>query len=79
MIECGFQPLLCTCTQDPGGSLTIKVTDPSSGSIELLVAGVSTAHLTSSRAVANLVAELRSEMNDQQNSFNSKKCSDPQR
>ncbi|MFJ2385847.1 DUF1652 domain-containing protein [Pseudomonas koreensis] len=58
IIDCGFQPLLCVCTQIPGGSLTIRVTDPSSGSVELLVAGVSTAHHTSSRAVAVLIAEL---------------------
>ncbi|WP_348751466.1 DUF1652 domain-containing protein [Pseudomonas rhodesiae] len=76
MIECGFLPLSCLCTQNPDGSLTIKITEPSSGSVELLVAGVSTASLTTSSAVAILIAELRSEMKDRQNSFNSKNCSE---
>lgn len=40
----------------------IKVIDPSTGSVELLVTGVSTAELTSSRAIAALIGELRSEM-----------------
>ena len=62
IIECGFLPLSCTCTANPDGSLMIKVFDPSSGQIELLVTAVSTQTLTSSRAIAELIAELRSEM-----------------
>ncbi|TWD44626.1 uncharacterized protein DUF1652 [Pseudomonas sp. SJZ131] len=62
MIECGFVPLSCTCTTNADGSLMIKVIDPSTGSVELLVTGVSTPALTSSRAIASLIGELRSEM-----------------
>ncbi|WCM48965.1 DUF1652 domain-containing protein [Pseudomonas sp. WJP1] len=61
-IECGFLPLSCTCTSNPDGSLMIKVFDPSSGQVELLVTAVTTEHLTSNRAIANLIRELRSEM-----------------
>jgi hypothetical protein len=71
IIECGFLPLSCSCTLNPDGSLTIKVTDPSSGSVELLVTGVSTATLTTSRAIANLIGELRSEMASRKASFES--------
>jgi hypothetical protein len=49
----------------------IKVTDPSTGSVELLVTGVSTAALTSSRAIAGLIGELRSEMTARKTSFES--------
>ena len=49
----------------------IKVTDPSSGSVELLVTGISTAALTSSRAIAGLIGELRSEMAARKTSFES--------
>lgn len=49
----------------------IKVTDPSTGSVELLVTGVSTAELTSSRAIAALIGELRSEMTARKTSFES--------
>lgn len=61
-IECSFLPLSCTCTSNPDGSLMIKVFDPSSGQIELLVTAVTTEQLTSNRAIANLIRELRSEM-----------------
>ena len=69
IIECGFLPLSCTCTLNPDGSLMIKVIEPSSGSVELLVTGISTASLTSSRAIANLIGELRSEMSARKASF----------
>lgn len=62
IIECGFLPLSCNCTVNPDGSLMIKVFDPSSDRVELLVTAVSAANLTSSRAIANLIAELRSDM-----------------
>jgi hypothetical protein len=62
IIECGFPPLSCSCTVNPDGSLMVKVFEPSSGQVELLVTGVSTANLTSSRAIGNLIGELRTEM-----------------
>ncbi|WP_454564976.1 DUF1652 domain-containing protein [Pseudomonas sp. AIG] len=71
IIECGFLPLSCSCTLNVDGSLMIKVTEPSSGSVELLVTGVSTMPLTSSRAIANLIGELRGEMSARRTSFKS--------
>ncbi|WP_429492597.1 DUF1652 domain-containing protein [Pseudomonas sp. S30_BP2TU TE3576] len=62
IVECEFQPLSCTCTVNPDGSLMIKVFDLSSGRVDLLVTAVSTSELTSSRAIENLIGELRSEM-----------------
>ncbi|MFY0727326.1 DUF1652 domain-containing protein [Pseudomonas sp. NFX15] len=62
IIERGFLPLSCTCTANPDGSLMIRVFDPSSGKVELLVTAVTTEKLTSSQAIANLIGELRSEM-----------------
>ena len=62
IIECGFLPLSCTCTVNPDGSLTIKVFEPSSGRVDLLVTAVTTDKLTSSSAIANLISELRAEM-----------------
>lgn len=77
IIECGFLPMSCSCTLNLDGSLTIKVTEPSSGSVELLVTGVSTAPLNSSRAIAELVGELRSEMAARKASFESSECRAP--
>lgn len=62
IIESGFLPLACTCTISPSGYLSVKVIDPRTGRVELMVDGVSTQGLTSSRAVSNLIGELRSEM-----------------
>ena len=62
LIECGFLPLSCNCTVNPDGSLMIKVFEPSSERVELLVTAVSPANLTTSRAIANLILELRSDM-----------------
>ncbi|MEB0222950.1 MULTISPECIES: DUF1652 domain-containing protein [Pseudomonas] len=77
IIECGFLPLSCSCTLNLDGSLMIKVTEPSSGSVELLVTGVSTAPLNSSRAIAELIGELRSEMAARKTSFESSECRAP--
>ncbi|MNI00988.1 hypothetical protein D3C73_538080 [compost metagenome] len=62
IIECGFQPLSCTCSVNPDGTLMIKVFDSTSGRVDLLVTAVTTSELTSSRAIAKLIAELRAEM-----------------
>lgn len=47
----------------------IKVFEPASGRIDLLVTSVTTDGLTSSRAIANLIGELRSEMSERSVSF----------
>ena len=62
LIECGFLPLSCRCTVNPDGSLMIKIFDPITGCVELLVTGVSTASLVSSQAIVSLIDELSSEM-----------------
>ncbi len=70
IIECGFLPFSCTCTVNPDGqSLMIRVTEPTSGRVELLVTAVSTNNLTSSREIASLLKELRSEMVHRETSF----------
>lgn len=62
IIECAFQPLACTCSVNPDGSLMIKVYDSFSGRVDILVTGITTSELTSSRTIANLIGELRAEM-----------------
>ncbi|MCR4536789.1 DUF1652 domain-containing protein [Pseudomonas sp. 18.1.10] len=69
IIECGFLPLSCHCTVNPDGSLMIKVFEPTSGRVDLLVTSVTTSGLNSSRAIANLIGELRSEMTERSVSF----------
>jgi hypothetical protein len=62
IIESGLLPRLCTCTVNAKGALLIKMIEPSSGRAELFVPGVLAAELTSSRAISNLISELRIEM-----------------
>lgn len=69
IIECGFLPLSCHCTVNPDGSLMIKVFEPTSGRVDLLVTSVTSSGLNSSRAIANLIGELRSEMTERSVSF----------
>lgn len=61
IMESGFTPLSCECTES-GGLLSIEVYEPATGRVELLISGVSTAQLTSVRAISDLIGELRTEM-----------------
>lgn len=69
IIECGFLPLSCHCPVNPDGSLMIKLFEPTSGLVDLLVTSVTTSGLNSSRAIANLIGELRSEMTERSVGF----------
>jgi hypothetical protein len=61
IVESGFKPLSCECTENLG-LLRIEVCDPVTKRVELLISGVSTAELTSVRAISDFVGELRIEM-----------------
>ncbi|MFJ3486891.1 DUF1652 domain-containing protein [Pseudomonas sp. NPDC090202] len=58
-LECSFLPLACECTPLPDGALMVKVFDRDTGEVAMLLNNVSIAHLNTTRAVAELVAELR--------------------
>ena len=58
----GFDPLSCECSVNSEGSLTIRVFDPESGRVDLLLTGVSPQGLDSIRAISNLIGELRTEL-----------------
>lgn len=59
IIEESFRPLDCKCTLVSGNSLQVRVTDPATGRVDLLVTGISTNTLVSPRAISELIAELR--------------------
>jgi len=69
IIECGFQPLSCTCTYNHNGSLVIKVFEDETGRVESVATAVSTANLTSAQSIENLIGELRSEIAFRTTSF----------
>ncbi|MDR9752705.1 DUF1652 domain-containing protein [Pseudomonas sp. SZMC_28357] len=68
-LESGFLPLSCSCTVNGCGSLTITVTDPLSGHIELLLNGVSPVGFDSVRDIANFIGELRTEISAGRRAF----------
>jgi len=69
IVESSFAPLCCHCTLNPGGTMTVEVSDPASGQVDLLMVGVNTQPLSNSRAIAELVAQLRAELKANQEWF----------
>lgn len=61
IIESGFLPLQCKCMCNSSDELTIELVDPSTGA-NMIVGGISVASLSTSRAIAELIAELRMEL-----------------
>lgn len=59
IIERAFLPLRCICSVAPDSSMTVQIVDPESERVELLVTGISLDRLNNSRAIAELVADLR--------------------
>jgi hypothetical protein len=49
--------------------MTVEVSDPASGQVDLLMVGVNTQPLSNSRAIAELVAQLRAELKANQEWF----------
>jgi hypothetical protein len=58
-LESAFLPLACECTVRPGGALMVRIFDRDTGKVAMLVEEVSISNLTTIRAVADLIAELR--------------------
>lgn len=69
IIEASFAPMTCHCTINPGGNLTVEVTDPKSGQVDLLVVGIPTESLATVRDINDLLAQLREELKANQEWF----------
>lgn len=61
IIESGFLPLHCRCSTTAQGILSIELIDPTTGQ-NLVASGLPIAGLNSSRAIANLIADLKSKL-----------------
>jgi hypothetical protein len=61
IIESGFLPLKCICTIDPEGRLTVSLYQSQKGHAALIAEVPSIDHLTTSRAIAALVGDLKQE------------------
>jgi hypothetical protein len=69
IVESGFSPLCCDCTETAQGLLQIKVYEPGSGRVDLLLNGVSAEHLVTIRDISNFIGELRTEMSAGRRAF----------
>jgi predicted transcriptional regulator len=62
IIESGFLPLACNCRIAPDGFMTVQLSDPHTGHIDLLATGIAVSPLASCQAIAQLVDELKYEL-----------------
>ena len=62
IIESSFLPQRCQCTQAHDRSLTVRVFDRTSHKVDYTRSGIRTEQLTSSRAISNLIAGMRTDL-----------------
>jgi hypothetical protein len=62
IIESGFTPMKCVCTISQDNLMTVSLFQPYKGHPALEVRNLNAAELTTSRAIASLVLELKEEL-----------------
>lgn len=62
IIESGFLPLQCECLEEEGNTLLIRIHNPETGMVDLSVSGIAYERFSSARAIANLVQQLRADL-----------------
>jgi hypothetical protein len=61
IIESAFLPMRSRCSASTDGQLTIDIVDPTTG-LNVTFGGIPMATLGSSRAISDLIAQLRTQM-----------------
>lgn len=61
IIESGFLPRRCNCTI-MADTMTVEVIDPVTDRVELLASGIKLDRLDTSRAICELISELRADL-----------------
>lgn len=62
LVEQSFLPMRCECTLDSPAALTVRFFQGASNQEILVVTGISIAQLNCGHAIANLVTDLRSDL-----------------
>ncbi|MBD8481771.1 DUF1652 domain-containing protein [Pseudomonas coleopterorum] len=65
IIESSFLPQRCQCTQATDRSLTVRVFDQATHKVDYTLSGIRAEQLTSSRAISNLIAGMRTDLKRQ--------------
>ncbi|WP_081014991.1 DUF1652 domain-containing protein [Pseudomonas fluorescens] len=63
LIERSFLPMYCACSVASDNCLTVRVYSPETGRIDLFSTGISCSELNSNRAIENMLANLRNDLN----------------
>jgi hypothetical protein len=61
IIESAFLPMRSTCSASADGALTIEIVDPATG-LNVVFGGIPMASLGTSRAISDLIAQLRAQV-----------------
>lgn len=61
LLESAFLPTKCKCEIDSKGSMTVHFINPRTSRVDLSVDGIVVSKLSSSRAIASLIGELKAE------------------
>ena len=64
IVESGFLPLKSVCSISPDNLMTVELFHPMKGHAAVIAQGISVEGLETSRAIAALVAQLKSELDD---------------
>jgi len=62
IIERAFLPLACTCEQGLDESFSVRIEDPHAGKLYVVATDIPIARMASSRAISDLIAELRGQL-----------------
>ncbi|MEG5266915.1 DUF1652 domain-containing protein [Pseudomonas sp. JDS28PS106] len=62
IIESGFLPMKSVCSINPDGLMTVELFHPMKGHAAVIAEGIPVEGLETSRAIASLVAQLKSEL-----------------
>lgn len=62
ILEKAFLPTQCVCKTCVGGTLAIQLFDPITQDVSLTVTGIIAESLTSSQAIAQLIADIKDEI-----------------
>jgi hypothetical protein len=62
IVERAFEPLTCVCETTFGHCFTLRIEDPHTGKVYLVMDGISEDRFASSREISNLIAQVRAEL-----------------
>jgi hypothetical protein len=62
IIERAFLPLRCQCDCSEDGTFFVQISDPGTGLVALTQRGIAPERLASSRAISQLIGELRGQL-----------------